>query len=74
MEANSARLHAILLGPYDPAIDGRSYVGEVIGNLETIERNVPEGGTYELLPEHTPEAITAIMFPNQVGFVLPPSE
>lgn len=51
------------------------YHGEVIGDLDTIDMNVPEGGSYEVLPPHTPVEITALLFGPPIGFIpQPPAE
>ena len=50
------------------------YHSEVVSNIATIEANVPEGGSYTLLPETTPSMISSLLFPHNPGFIAPPAE
>lgn len=60
--------HAVILDA-----DGL-YHSEVIADIDTIEANVPEGGSYSILPAGTPENASAYIFPTNPGFIAPPAE
>lgn len=51
------------------------YHCEVIGTPSDIALNVPEGGSFELLPEGTPMEISTLLFGPLPGFIeQPPAE